>query len=171
MPDETARQGRFPPAFKARQIATVRSYPEGTGWRMQVIASGDLQPESVSVGGQSAFYQEGSWWVWVPGGRGERLLVAMWSGSPTVQEWVSMPSMPMRPMLASQFVPGVPAQLRLSWPTLLGYAYDIETSTNFSNWTAVPSGRAFGGGDPMVFLHSMPEPSGFFRVNTRRLGD
>ena len=166
-------QGRYllivPMLGVAREIAIVRGFPDGGGQRVQVIAGGEAQPESVTVEGEPAFYQEGSWWAWVPAeGKEERLVVATWTGQPPVQGLFSVPAVPIGPKLAVQ---SEPSNLLLIWPTWLGYAYDLEISTNLTSWTLVEDSRRFGTGDSLLRFQPMAYPRGFFRIIARRLGD
>ncbi|MBP9902235.1 MAG: Ig-like domain-containing protein [Verrucomicrobia bacterium] len=169
-------QGRyslvFPMLGATRELAAVRSWPEGDGWRGQVITGGDTQPDSVTVAGEDAFFQEGSWWVWVPGGAGPRLIATKWPATPAVQEWVNFPTAaPARPTLALQSAPGTPSQLEITWPTLLGYAFDLEISDDLLNWTLAPNSRVFGVGDPFTSIRPKNAPQNFFRLQVYRLGD
>jgi hypothetical protein len=168
-------QGRYllmlPMLGNIREIGAVHSWPEGNGWRVQVLAGGDTQPESVTVAGEDAFYQEGSWWVWVPGSAGARLVVATWPGQPPVEKWANVPPSPAIPVVTTQLDPGNPTRLLLTWPTWNGYAYDLETSTDLADWTLAPAGRIFGTGEPVSRSEAITGANAFYRIVTRRLGD
>jgi hypothetical protein len=153
------------------EIAAVRSSPGNQTWLVQVIVGGDVQPQSVTVSGEEASYQEGSWWVWSPGPAGARMVVATWPGMLPVVEWVNVPATTPRPMLAVQSLPMNPTQVLLSWPTSLGHAYDLEATTDLSHWTTVADGRVFGAGDTFQRLQSATDPRGFFRLVVWPLGD
>jgi hypothetical protein len=64
-----------------------------------------------------------------------------------------------------------PNALRLSWPTLNGHAYELQRSSDLSEWSPVTNATSFGTGDTTTRTESKSGMSSFFRLVVRRLGN
>ncbi|MGC9452743.1 MAG: Ig-like domain-containing protein [Oceanipulchritudo sp.] len=155
-----------------REIAFVRVFPNGTDWRVNVIASGDSQPDAITVDGQPADYQEGSWWGWVRSGSGPKLITANWPGGPSVAEWFKVPSAHPVPVLHSLSATSHSGaiDMDLFWKTRSGDAYGLEWSPDLQGWSTLPGGWIFGNGASSLQPISMPGPAGYYRITVYPLG-
>jgi hypothetical protein len=152
-----------------RELASVRSWPDGSGWRVQVIVSGDVQPQTVTVAGAATSYQQGAWWAYLPGGTGARLVSASWPGGPTVQRTVAVPSTLAVPTLSVLPVPGNSAQVQLLYPSRALHVYDFQRSPDLTQWTSIPGSRTHGTDAILSRTEVRSGPREFFRTIVRAI--
>jgi hypothetical protein len=167
-------QGRYslivPMLGAQREFAIVRSWPDGTGWRVQVVVGGETQPNSVLVGNISAFYQEGSWWAWSPTDMAGQLVTATWADSFSVEQRMPVTRHPLKASWATVMSSGDRKNVQISTPSLNGYVYELQTSPDLEEWTLAPEGRLFGTGQPVEWPQPTVAPHNFYRFVIRQLG-
>ena len=153
-----------------RDVVYVHVWSHGGDWRVQIIASGDIQPDTVTIGDAPAAYDDGSWWAMPGGGEAPRLLTATWPGGPEINRWIHLPAKRLLPSLAADRAGAPTGSFLLQWIGRAGDAYDLEWSDDLSTWEPVPGLRRFGHGEDESMEVPYAGPGDFYRMQVVPLG-
>jgi hypothetical protein len=159
----------LPMISDTREIALVRVWRSDLLWRVQVIASGDVQPVSVTIDGAPTAFNHGSWWAFPGAAEGPRHLVATWTSGPTISQWIQMPTEVPMPPVTIRPAAGPQGMLDLQWLTRAGDVYDTEASTDLQDWSVLPGSQVFGDGAPLNITLPHSTNREFFRIKARPL--